>query len=134
MNNVFTLFGRAAQAFRTPDVDERVASGPAFDAFFNPIPQTFNLKTQTSRDVELGYRIKNGPFQMQTSIYTMDLENEIHFDPVNFFNVNLRSGKPAGTAQETAASYRCVSTTALLLRGWRGLHPRGVSRGPIHGQ
>ena len=65
LNDVFSIFGRAARAFRTPDVDERVASGPAFDADFNPIPQNFKLKTQTSNDVELGYRIKDGPFQMQ---------------------------------------------------------------------
>ena len=31
-NNVFSVFGRAAHAFRTPNVEERVASGPAFDA------------------------------------------------------------------------------------------------------
>ena len=30
-NNVFSVFGRAARAFRTPNVDERVSSGPAFD-------------------------------------------------------------------------------------------------------
>ena len=30
-NNVFSVFGRAARAFRTPNVEERVASGPAFD-------------------------------------------------------------------------------------------------------
>ena len=29
-NDVFSVFGRAARAFRTPTVDERVASGPAF--------------------------------------------------------------------------------------------------------
>ena len=31
-NNVFSVFGRAARAFRTPNVDERVASGPASTA------------------------------------------------------------------------------------------------------
>jgi iron complex outermembrane receptor protein len=113
LNSVFSVFGRAARAFRTPDVDERVASGPAFDAFFNPIPQTFKLKTQTSNDVELGYRIKDGPFQMQTSIYNMDLENEIHFDPVNFFNYNLDPTRRYGV--ETATSLRLSET--LLVRG-----------------
>ena len=39
-NNVFSVFGRAARAFRTPNVDERVSSGPAFDPFFNPLPRT----------------------------------------------------------------------------------------------
>jgi iron complex outermembrane receptor protein len=128
-NDVFSVFGRAARAFRTPDVDERVASGPAFDAFFNPIPQTFQLKTQTSYDVELGYRIKNGPFQMQTSIYNMDLENEIHFDPVNFFNTNLDPTRRYGA--ETATSLRLSDT--LLVRGGAA-YTRAVFReGPFKG-
>jgi iron complex outermembrane receptor protein len=112
-NDVFSVFGRAARAFRTPDVDERVASGPAFDAFFNPIPQTFMLKTQTSNDIEGGFRIKAGQFQMQSSIYNMDLVNEIHFDPVNFFNYNLDPTRRYGS--ETSASFRASDT--VLLRG-----------------
>jgi iron complex outermembrane receptor protein len=111
-NDVFSIFGRAARAFRTPDVDERVATGPAFDPVtFLPIPQTFNLKTQTSHDIEGGFRIKSGGFQMQTSFYDMDLLNEIHFDPVNFFNYNLDPTRRYGS--ETAASLR-VSDTLLL--------------------
>jgi iron complex outermembrane recepter protein len=114
LNNVFSVFGRAARAFRTPDVDERVASGPSSDpVLFTPIPQTFKLKTQTSNDVELGYRIKDGPFQLQASIYDMDLENEIHFDPVNFFNYNLDPTRRYGV--ETATSLRFSDT--LLVRG-----------------
>src|SRR6266849_1092030 len=68
LNEVFSVFGRAARAFRTPPVDERVASGPAFDAFFNPIPGNFTLKTQTSYDIEGGFRIKAGMLQVQSSI------------------------------------------------------------------
>ena len=113
-NNVFTVFGRAARAFRTPDVDERVSSGPAFDAFFNAIPGTFQLKTQTSHDVEGGFRIKSGAFQMQSSIYNMDLENEIHFNPVLFYNTNLDPTRRYGS--ETSASLR-VSDTVLLRGG-----------------
>src|SRR5438270_2400337 len=110
-NNVFTVFGRAARAFRTPDVDERVSSGPAFDAFFTPIPGTFNLKTQTSHDVEGGFRIKSGAFQMQSSIYNMDLENEIHFNPVLFYNVNLDPTRRYGS--ETSASLRVSDSLSL---------------------
>jgi iron complex outermembrane receptor protein len=112
-NEVFSVFGRAARAFRTPDVDERVSSGPAFDTFFNPIPGNFTLKTQTSHDIEAGFRIKSGGFQMQTSVYTMDLENEIHFDPVNFFNYNLDPTRRYGS--ETGASLRV--SDSVLLRG-----------------
>ena len=105
------MFGRAARAFRTPDVDERVSSGPAFDAFFTPIPGTFNLKTQTSHDIEGGFRIKAGAFQMQSSIYNMDLENEIHFNPVLFYNVNLDPTRRYGS--ETSASLRVSDTVTL---------------------
>jgi iron complex outermembrane receptor protein len=128
-NDVFSVFGRAARAFRTPDVDERVLTGPSFDVFFNPLPQNFELKTQTSNDVELGYRIKDGPFQMQTSIYNMDLENEIHFDPVNFFNFNLDPTRRYGA--ETATSLRLSDT--LLVRGGAA-YTRAVFReGPFKG-
>jgi iron complex outermembrane receptor protein len=115
LNQVFSIFGRAARAFRTPDVDERVASGPSFDPFtFAPIPQTFLLKTQTSQDVEGGLRIKAGGLQMQSSIYLMDLENEIHFNPVLFFNTNLDPTRRYGS--ETSISYR-VNDSLLLRSG-----------------
>jgi iron complex outermembrane receptor protein len=128
-NDVFSVFGRTARAFRTPDVDERVASGPSFDSFGNPIPQTFQLKTQTSNDVEGGFRIKAGQFQMQSSIYNMDLINEIHFDPVNFFNYNLDPTRRYGS--ETSASLR-VSDTLLFRAG--AAYTRAVFReGPFAG-
>ncbi|WP_028351928.1 TonB-dependent receptor [Bradyrhizobium murdochi] len=104
-NSAFSVFGRAARAFRTPTVDERVSSGPFF------VPGTFQLKTQTSHDIEGGFRIKSGGFQMQSSIYNMDLENEIHFIPALFFNVNLGPTRRYGS--ETSASLRVSDTVTL---------------------
>lgn len=130
-NNVFSVFGRAARAFRTPTVDERVASGPAFGPapFFDPIPGNFKLKTQTSEDVEGGFRIKSGGFQMQSSIYLMDLENELHFNPVLFYNVNLDPTRRYGS--ETSASLRV--SDSVLLRGGVA-YTRAVFReGPFTG-
>jgi iron complex outermembrane receptor protein len=113
-NNVFSVFGRAARAFRTPNVDERLSSGPAFDpVFFTPISGDFKLKTQTSHDIEGGFRIKSGGFQMQSSIYNMDLENEIHFSPALFYNVNLDPTRRYGS--ETSASLR--ASDSVTLRG-----------------
>jgi iron complex outermembrane receptor protein len=105
LNNTFSLFGRAARAFRTPTVDERVSSGPFF------VPGTFQLKTQTSHDVEGGFRVKAGAFQMQSSIYNMDLENEIHFIPALFYNVNLDPTRRYGS--ETSASLRVSDSVTL---------------------
>ncbi|PJG56723.1 TonB-dependent receptor [Bradyrhizobium forestalis] len=112
LSDSVALFGRAARAFRTPDVDERVSSGPSFDPFFNPLPQTFQLKTQTSQDIEGGLRIRAGGLQMQSSLYLMDLANEIHFNPVLFYNTNLDPTRRYGS--ETSVSYRI--NDALLLR------------------
>ena len=131
-NNVFSVFGRAARAFRTPTVDERVASGPAFGPppFFPAIPGDFKLKTQTSHDIEGGFRIKSGGFQMQSSIYNMDLENEIHFNPALFFNVNLDPTRRYGS--ETSASLRV--SDSVTLRGGMA-YTRAVFReGPFAGR
>ncbi|WP_050626784.1 TonB-dependent receptor [Bradyrhizobium viridifuturi] len=111
-SDTFSVFGRAARAFRTPDVDERVASGPSFDPLtFAPIPQNFQLKTQTSEDVEGGFRVKTNLFQVETSVYLMDLENEIHFNPVLFYNVNLDPTRRYGS--ESSASLKVSDTVTL---------------------
>ena len=126
-NNVFSVFGRAARAFRTPNVDERVP--PARLRPFFRFPGPFSLKTQTSHDIEGGFRIKAGAFQMQSSIYNMDLENEIHFIPALFFNVNLDPTRRYGS--ETSASLR-VSDSLLLRAG--AAYTRAVFReGPFAG-
>ncbi|MFZ5737255.1 MAG: TonB-dependent receptor [Pseudomonadota bacterium] len=128
-NEVFSVFARAARAFRTPNVDERVASGPSYDAFFNPIPGTFALKTQTSVDVEGGFRIKSGPFEMQTSVYNMDLTNEIRYDPVNFYNTNLDPTRRYGG--ETSSSIRL--SDSLLLRSGAAYTRATFREGPFSG-
>jgi iron complex outermembrane receptor protein len=109
-NEVFSVFGRAASAFRTPNIDERIGASPTF---FPPVPPAFNLRTQTSEDIEGGFRIKAGKFEMQSSIYNMDLTNEIHYDPVNFIDYNLDPTRRYGS--ETGATYRASDT--VLLRG-----------------
>jgi iron complex outermembrane receptor protein len=111
-NDVFSVFGRAARAFRTPNVDERLSSGPSFDLnLFVPLPGNFALRTQTSHDVEGGFRIKSGGFQLQSSIYNMELENEIHFIPALFYNVNLGPTRRYGS--ETSASLRISDSVTL---------------------
>ncbi|MBR0695709.1 TonB-dependent receptor [Bradyrhizobium lablabi] len=112
LTDTFSVFGRAARAFRTPDVDERVLTGPSFDPLtFAPLPQNFQLKTQTSYDVEGGVRVKTNLFQVQSSIYLMNLENEIHFNPVLFYNINLDPTRRYGA--ETSASLRASDTVTF---------------------
>lgn len=102
-----TLFGRAGRSMRLPNVEERVGT-TGFG-----IPATFALKTQTSRDVEAGARLKWQGLDLQASGYVMHLENEIHFSSATFTNINLDPTRRHGA--EGLASYRVLDE--LTLRG-----------------
>jgi iron complex outermembrane receptor protein len=99
----FAVFGRMAQSFRVPNVDERV--GMVTSGIGDPT--TFTLRTQKSHDAEGGVRIHVGPFDMQTSFYDMRLTDEIHFRFLPSFeskNINLDPTHRWGS--ETMASLR----------------------------
>lgn len=79
------LFGKLGASFRVASVDEiyNQFGGPAFDSIVMP------LEPQTSRDREIGAEYRSGPGRVQARIYRMDLRNEIHFNALNFTNMNL---------------------------------------------
>jgi iron complex outermembrane receptor protein len=109
VNPVFTLFGRVARAFRLPNADERVGAGSPFGIF----PPNFALATQTSYDVEQGFRINGGRFGLESSVYLMNLNNEIHFIPALGIDTNLDPTRRFGW--ETSATYQL--TNDVRLRG-----------------
>ena len=129
-NNVFSVFGRAARAFRTPTVDERVSRVRPSTASFFRIPGDFKLKTQTSHDVEGGFRIKSRRLP--------DAIEHLHHGPRERDPFQSRrcsststSIRPAATARRPAR--RCVSATAVTLRGGMA-YTRAVFReGPFAG-
>jgi iron complex outermembrane receptor protein len=109
INRHFSVFARMARSFRLPNVDERVGVGPF------GVPTNFDLRTQTSRDHEAGARMRLGSFEVQTSTYLMNLENEIFFSPATFTNVNLDPTRRYGV--ETIAAWQ-PSPTLLLKIGF----------------
>ena len=104
-NDTFAMFGRAAQSFRVPNVDERVGAGGL------NVPTNFNLKPQQSHDIEGGVRVKYGRFSLQSSVYDMMVTNELHLDPVSFANTNLDPTRRTGV--ENIATWRLTDTVAL---------------------
>ena len=80
-SQMIAVFGRVARSFRTPNVDERIG--------VNAFPVDFNLKTQTSRDIEVGLRGHYGAFDWQSSVYEMELNNEILFIPFPPIGANI---------------------------------------------
>jgi iron complex outermembrane receptor protein len=100
--NSFAVFARAARSFRTPNVDERIGMAYA---------TTFELATQTSRDVEGGFRLKFDRFTWQTSAYHMWLNDELFFNAATFENYNLDPTKRYGV--ENIATLRLTEEVRL---------------------
>ncbi len=103
--SMFAVFGRMAQSFRVPNIDERVGAAPIF------VVTDFNLRTQRSHDYEGGGRIHWGRFDLQSSYYDMYLVDELHFSPITFANVNLDPTRRYG--YENTASYRLLDNVRL---------------------
>ncbi|MBF0098470.1 MAG: TonB-dependent receptor [Magnetococcales bacterium] len=100
-----TLFGRVGRSMRLPTVDERVGGSPWGAAV------TFDLKTQTAQDYELGLRGKWDKLNWQSSLYWMDLRNELHYSTATFTNVNLDPTRRKGI--ENSLRYQLSDTVRL---------------------
>jgi len=102
-NDSLAVFGRMAQSFRVPNVDERVGAVEALSG----TPTTFDLRTQRSHDIEGGVRLRYGAVDLQWSMYDMRLTDEIHFRYGPSFvtnNTNLDPTRRFGN--ETVLNYR----------------------------
>jgi iron complex outermembrane receptor protein len=102
---MLAVFGRVAHSFRTPNVDERVG--------VSAFPVDFNLKTQTSRDLEAGLRGQFGRFGWQTSVYDMRLTNEILFIPFPPIGANINLDPTRRFGVEGAGYYDVTDTVRL---------------------
>jgi len=122
-NGMIAIFGRVAQSFRTPNVDERVGMAPF------GTPTNFDLRTQTSRDIEGGVRVTYGKLSTQWSAYDMRLKDELHFSPVTFTNTNLDPTRRYGS--ELSAKYQLSDNTRLTggASYTRAVFREGVSAG-----
>ena len=126
VTSAFSVFGRAAHAFRLPNADERVGAGNPFGL---TAPANFALKTQTSSDVENGVRFNWGRFKFESSVYVMRLSNEVHFLPALQQDVNLDPTKRTGW--ENMAVYQV--TDDIRLRGGAAYTLAKFRSGPYAG-
>ena len=97
------VFARMGRSFRLATLDERIG-GPTAN---------FRLKTQTSVDYEAGLQGKIGPADYRISAYYMELENEIHYSPATFNNINLDPTRRRGI--EGSGNYQVME--GVKLRG-----------------
>lgn len=109
-NAMFAVFGHVARSFRVPNADERIGQAVAFN-WPAPTPTNFDLRTQTSHDIEGGFRVHLGRFDWQTSVYDIELKDEIFYSPATGTNVNLDPTRHYGV--ENTASLRLTDTVRL---------------------
>ena len=118
---MFSVFGRVARSFRTPNVDERIG--------VNAFPVDFNLKTQTSRDIEGGVRGHIGALEWQSSVYAMQLDqrNHVHSVSADRRQHQSRSDAPRRRReQRDAAAVGCAAP-----EGRPDLYARHLPRGAL---
>ncbi len=119
----FAVFGRIARSFRMPNVDERVG--------VSSFPTDFNLRPQTSRDMELGARFRVAGFEIQTSVYDMVLTDELHFIPFPPLGANTNLDPTRRQGSETQVSWQ--ATDKLLLKGGLAYTKATFREGPNTG-
>ena len=85
------LYGKFGNSFRVPNVNDN------YSLFTGTIAQ---LEPQTSHDREIGTELAWGRANFRLAVYEMDINNEIHFDPTTFSNVNLPPTRRRGLELE----------------------------------
>ena len=90
----FAVYGKFGNSFRVPNVNDN------FSLFTGALVQ---LEPQTSHDREIGTELKFGRANFRLALYEMYVNNEIHFNPVTFSNVNLPSTRRTGMELEGRA-------------------------------
>ena len=92
------IYGKAGRSFRVATLDEIYSQfgGPFFD------PAVAFLEPQTSNDAEFGVEFAQSGWRVRAATYYMELDNEIHFNPVTFSNVNLPPTQRQGVELDLA--------------------------------
>jgi len=119
LSETLAVFGRVGRSVRLPNLDDWNGT-------------TFDLKAQTSRDVEAGVRGTWDRLSWQGSAYLMDLTNELHYDPTfGAWGANINLPPTRRYGGEGAATVRLADTLRLKggLAYTRAVFTQGALKG-----
>lgn len=96
LDRVSALIGKLGRSYRFATVDEIYETSPLFQNEFQ------FLKPQTARDYELGYEARAAGARLRTTLFHIDVEDEIHLDPftAGVGNTNLPPSRRRGLELE----------------------------------
>jgi iron complex outermembrane receptor protein len=87
-------YAKLGKSFRVATFDENAC-------FFPPCAGEL-LRPQKAKSGEIGVEVERGRLRARTSVYQIDLEDEIHFIPLTFTNINLSPTRRRGLELEGA--------------------------------
>ncbi|MDB5809599.1 MAG: TonB-dependent receptor plug [Betaproteobacteria bacterium] len=91
LNDAWGVYGKFGTSFRLANINDN------FNLFSGAIAL---LEPQTSHDREIGAELKLGRGSYRLALYHMDINHEIHLDPIAFNNVNLPPTRRYGAELE----------------------------------
>jgi iron complex outermembrane receptor protein len=100
------LFARLDSLYRLPFLDEQI-SYFGFGSFFN---KDLDPETGMAYELGIGFYPSDG-FDLQCTLFRMDMEDEIGFDPFTFSNVNLDETRHEGI--ELAGNWQACERIAF---------------------
>jgi len=106
INANWDVYGRIGRSVRFGTVDELFETNAMFQQVFS------ELKPQTSQDIEFGVGYRNTKFGANLAVFHQDIEDEIHYNPVSFQNINFDDTKHQGVE----VSLDTQVTQSLLLK------------------
>lgn len=90
INDSWDVFGRIGRSARFGTVDELFEFNSTFQQVFS------ELKPQVSEDIELGVNYGNDWLGVTLAVFHQDIEDEIHFNPLTFQNINFDETRHQG--------------------------------------
>ncbi len=99
INNIFLRFG---SGFRYPNIDDRIGGSGG---------TSLDLKTQRTRDLEIGSKFKFNNSSHHISSYVIQGKNELAYDADSFVNFNMNSTRRYGV--ELKSAYEIINRIRL---------------------
>ena len=126
LTNFISLYGHVGRSYRTPTLDER--SGTAYAL------NTFELKNQSSKEVQGGAKFRMGHSYIDTRVYFSRTRDEIRFDPddSSSFGANENTDPINRYGLESNANTRL--NDSVNLRGSLTLRKAEFANGPFEGK
>lgn len=108
LSDYLALFARGGRSFRLPTLDERISNEDA---------TSFDLKTQTGEEVEVGAKVRVGKIDLQSSVFLAETDNEIRFNPTlgGGFGTNSNFGAIRRYGWENSATANVTKDLQLKL-------------------